>query len=30
LITAKCSREILDERLRETLASSHLGWPVTA
>ena len=30
LITAKCSREVLDERLRETLASSHLGLPVTA
>lgn len=30
LITAKCSREVLDKRLRETLASSHLGLPVTA
>jgi O-antigen biosynthesis protein len=30
LITAKCSREVLDERLRETLASSHLDLPVTA
>ena len=30
LITAKCSREVLDERLRETLASSHLGSPITA
>jgi O-antigen biosynthesis protein len=30
LITAKCSREVLDERLRETLASSRLGSPVTA
>jgi O-antigen biosynthesis protein len=30
LITAKCSREVLDERLRETLASSHLSLPVTA
>ncbi len=30
LITAQCSRGVLDERLRETLASSHLGLPVTA
>jgi GT2 family glycosyltransferase/SAM-dependent methyltransferase len=30
LITAKCSREVLDERLRETFASSHLGSPITA
>ncbi len=30
LITAKCSREVLDERLRETLASSHFGSPVAA
>jgi GT2 family glycosyltransferase/SAM-dependent methyltransferase len=30
LITAKCSREVLDERLRETLASSHLGLPTIA
>jgi GT2 family glycosyltransferase/SAM-dependent methyltransferase/glycosyltransferase involved in cell wall biosynthesis len=30
LITAKCSRGVLDERLRETLASSHFGSPVTA
>ncbi len=30
LITAKCSREVLDERLRETLASSHLGSLVRA
>jgi len=30
LITAKCSREVLDERLREMLANSHLGLTVTA
>jgi GT2 family glycosyltransferase/SAM-dependent methyltransferase len=30
LITAKCSREVLDERLSEVLASSSLGRPVAA
>jgi GT2 family glycosyltransferase/SAM-dependent methyltransferase len=29
LVAAICSREVLDERLRETLASGHLPLPVT-